>query len=275
MKRSIVAALAAVFLAIVGCAAVWLYAKSADSRALAGQKPVAVLVATKRIPAGTSGAQIRDGGYVETVSMPASTLPPDAMRKIDSSLDKLVVTSQVGARQLLLRGTFGEQATVSGGLALPDGKLAVSVPLAASAQVAGYIVPGSKSTIFDSFNAVDARTPIPSGEKLSSSKDAVQTTRILMPKVEVIAVGSRGMANAITAESVHPTAADGTAAAAGGAAAQPAGDMSGLLVTVAVTQDEAERLVHAVQTGSLYLALVSDQTTVSPGAGVNNHTLFN
>src|SRR5690349_19071558 len=140
MKRSIVAALAAVFLAIVGCAAVWLYAKSADSRALAGKQAKTVLVATKAIPAGTTGAQIRDGGFVQAVTMPANTLPEDALAKIDSSLDKLVLTSQLGARQLVLRGMFGEQTSVSGGLPLPDGKLAVSVQMTASEQVAGYIV---------------------------------------------------------------------------------------------------------------------------------------
>jgi pilus assembly protein CpaB len=273
MKRTIVAALAAVFLAIVGCAAVWMYAKSADSRALAGKQARTVLVATKAIPAGTSGAQIRDGGFVQAVHMPADSLPEDALPKIDSSLDKLVLTSQVGARQLLLRGVFGEEASVSGGLPLPDGKLAVSVKMAASEQVAGYIVPGSKIAIFDTFDAVDARTPIPSGEKLSFTRDAPQTTRILMPKVEVIAVGSRGMPNASTAQNANPAA--GSAAGDGGTANQAAGDMSGLLVTVAVTQEEAERLVHAVQTGTLYLALVNDSTTVTPGPGVTNKSLFN
>jgi pilus assembly protein CpaB len=46
-------------------------------------------------------------------------------------------------------------------------------------------------------------------------------------------------------------------------------------VHVAVDQAQAERLVHAVQTGTLYLALVNDSTTVTPGPGVTNKSLFN
>ena len=79
MKRSIVAALVAVFLAAVGCAAVWLYVSGADKRALAGKQPVEVLITTKRVPAGTTGKQVRDGGFVETVRMPVTAVPKDAL----------------------------------------------------------------------------------------------------------------------------------------------------------------------------------------------------
>ena len=47
-----------------------------------------------------------------------------------------------------------------------------------------------------------------------------------------------------------------------------------LLVTVAATQQEAERLVHGTQTGALYLALLGDTSVVKPGPGVDNKTLF-
>lgn len=46
------------------------------------------------------------------------------------------------------------------------------------------------------------------------------------------------------------------------------------MVTVAVTDEEATRLVHALRTSSLYLALVTDDSDVNPGGGVDNHSLF-
>ena len=70
MKRSLIAALVAVVLAGIGCAAVLLYVRGAEQRALAGKDAVNVAIATKRIPAGTTGTRIRDGGYYEVVAMP-------------------------------------------------------------------------------------------------------------------------------------------------------------------------------------------------------------
>src|SRR5437667_3856496 len=163
MKRSLIAAVAAVVLAGIGCAAVLLYVNGAKQRALTGIEAVNVAVATKRIPAGTTGARIRDGGYYEVVAMPKSAVPADAMSAVDTTLDKLVVTSDVQPRQLLLRGAFDEASRITGGLALPEGKLAVSVAMAAPEQVAGYVRPGSKIVIFDTFTAQDFKTPIPTG----------------------------------------------------------------------------------------------------------------
>jgi hypothetical protein len=45
-------------------------------------------------------------------------------------------------------------------------------------------------------------------------------------------------------------------------------------VTVAVTSDEATRLVHALRTSSLYLALVTDSSDVESGASVDNESLY-
>jgi pilus assembly protein CpaB len=47
-----------------------------------------------------------------------------------------------------------------------------------------------------------------------------------------------------------------------------------VLITVAVNQKQAEQLIHATQTGSLYLALLSDTSKVAPSLGVDNNSLF-
>ena len=274
MKRSLIAAVVAVLLAAIGCAAVVLYVKGERQQALANMNAKRVVIATKRIPAGTTGARIRDGGYTEIVAMPENSIPPDAMSSIDSSLDKLAVTSDVQPRQLVLRGAFDEPSRITGGLALPEGKLAVSVAMSAPEQVAGYIRPGSKIAIFDTFTAEDLKNPIPDGERLTFGKDIPQTTRILLPRVEVIAIGTRGDTGAATSAGNRQNATAGTAGGTAAGTADPASGGGSLLVTVAVTQDEAERLVHAVQTGTLYLALLDDTSDVRPDLGVNNKSLF-
>src|SRR4051812_33313091 len=109
MKRSLIAVGVAVVLAGFGSAAVLFYVGQTENRVLAGKQAVHVLLAAKRIPAGTSGAELRSGGFIETVAMPATSVPADALATVDPSLEKLVLTSDLQPRQLVLRGAFGEE----------------------------------------------------------------------------------------------------------------------------------------------------------------------
>jgi pilus assembly protein CpaB len=250
MRRRILAGLAAVALAAVGCLAVLAYVRNADARALAGRAAAWVLVTTRRVPAGTTGRELREQGYARRVAMPAGTVPADALGSLDPRLDALAVTGDVQPGQLLLRAMFGAPTRLSGGLALPPGTLAVSVEMTAAARVAGYVRPGAKVAVFDTYKA-------------PGRAGADQATRVLLPRVEVIAVGERGTAGAATSA--------GTPAST--SAEQPAPGTT-MLITVAVGQDEAERLVHGAQTGTLYLALLDDSAKIEPGQGVDDETLF-
>jgi hypothetical protein len=44
---------------------------------------------------------------------------------------------------------------------------------------------------------------------------------------------------------------------------------------VAVSQAEAERLIHGINPGTLYFALLNSTSKTDPGPGVNDLTLFN
>lgn len=272
MLRRLLAVGLALVLAGFGTVAVLFYVWTADSRAVAGKKAVTVLVATQRIPAGTTGERIRTS-YTEAVKMPASSVPGDALSAIGADLDPLVVTSEIQPRQLLLQGAFGPRSRVTGGLNVPPGKIAVSVEMQVPEQVAGFVLPGSKVAVFDTFNILQGQpVRVPSGDGLREEHPLNRATRVLVPQIEVIAVGTHGT--------------DGRTASAGAAAAETtdgdddsAGRKSAkqtrtLLVTVAATQLEAERLVHGTQTGALYLALLGDTSVVRPGPGVDNKTLF-
>ncbi len=269
MLRRLLAVGLALVLAACGTLAVLAYVWSADSRAVAGKKAVTVLVAKERIPAGTTGERIRTS-YAEAVKMPASSVPADALSAIGADLDPMVITSEVQPRQLLLAGAFGPRSRVSGGLNIPTGRIAVSVEMEVPEQVAGYVLPGSKVAVFDTFNVLDGQSGrIPSGDGLREQHLYNRATRVLVPSIEVISVGTLGM--------------DGRTSSAGSAAAEKTTDdekaskrkaTRTLLVTVAATQQEAERLVHGTQTGALYLALLGDTSVVKPGPGVDNKTLF-
>ncbi|HEX8626999.1 MAG TPA: Flp pilus assembly protein CpaB [Catenuloplanes sp.] len=268
MKRRLLALLAALILAAVGCVAVLAYVKSADKRAVAGREAVWVLIATKRIPAGTSGAQIRTGGFTERVAMPAQTVPTGVFDAIDEQLAALAVTAEVQTSQLLLRGMFAEASRVSGGLVLPDGKLAVTVEVSAAGRVAGYVRPGSAVAVFNTFTMQEGKGRVPAGDGFAKKHEYNHATRVVLPRVEVIGVGERGAADAATSV---PAAGATPASTAKPTAVKPGATM---LVTVAVNQDEAERLIHVAQTGLLSLALLDDTAAIEPGPGVDNNSLF-
>lgn len=243
MTRRIVATLIAILLAGLGTAGVLWYALSADARATSRiANPVTVAIATVRIPAGTSGERIRDDHMIRLVTMPKDSLPEDYLSGITTDQEELVVTSNIAVGQILLGANFGKKTTVTSGLNLPDGKMAVTVETGVPEQVAGYVQTGSQITIFITYDVVDSK----------GSKTGFQRTRVLLPKVEVLAMGKYTKNSEGTTKS--------TSTSSGGS----------VLVTVAVTQAEAERLIEGLHSGDLYLGLLTDSVTVRPGSGVDN-----
>jgi pilus assembly protein CpaB len=252
MTRRILGVLLAVILAIVGTAAVLLYVKSVRSTVADGQRAVRVLVAAERIPAGTTGQHLLDRNLVEQITVPASSVPADALSTIPADLDSLVVTADVQASQLIMRGMFGQSTTLSGGLTIPEGKVAVTVQVGIPQQVAGYVRPGSQIAVFDTFTTGNSSSP----------GTSPKATRVLLPRVEVIATGAFFTDGSTSSDQ---QTSNGTDQRAGGQT---------MVVTVAVTQPEAERLIQATETGALYFALLTDSSDVKPGPGVTNLTMF-
>jgi pilus assembly protein CpaB len=249
MTRRILGVLLAVVLAVIGTVAVLAYVAVARTQVAEGQEAVRVLVARERIPAGTSGTSLVSRELVDEVVMPALSVPEDALSTVPEDLERLVVTSDLQPRQLLLRGMFGSPTTLSGGLAVPDKMLAVSVEIDVDQQVAGYVRPGAQVAIFNTYD-------VPAADR--EAEDEERRTRVLLPRVEVLAVGVFG-------EGGVTTTASGERVESGG---------SGLVLTVSVDQFDAERLIHATRTGQLYLALLTDTSEVTHGPGVDDRTLF-
>jgi pilus assembly protein CpaB len=240
MTRRIIAITAAIVLAGLGTAGGLFLVLTAESRAENRiSNPITVAVADKRISAGTSGAKIRANEMVRLVKMPRDSVPSDTMPDVSVELDNLVVTSNIAAGQILLRANFGEASTVTSGLRLPDGKMAVTVETGAPEQVAGYVQSGSQVAIFLTYPVV---TP-------DGTRTAIERTRVLLPRVEVLAVGTYQQARSNSSASTRS---------------------SSLMLTVAVTQSEAERLIEGLSHGTLYLGLLTDSVQVQPGSGVDN-----
>jgi pilus assembly protein CpaB len=243
MTRRIIAILIAIALAALGAAGGLFLILSADERARADiNDAVTVAIATKRIPVGTTGARVRSENMVRLERMPKSSVPSDALSEISGELDRLVVTTNIAAGQVLLAANFGDQSKVTSGLPLPDGRMAVTVETGAPEQVAGYVQPGSQVVVFLTYDLLDR----------NGKRTGIQRTRVLLPRVEVLAVG--------TYQQTRSNSGNTNANARG----------SAVLLTVAVNQQEAERLIQGLSHGTLYLGLLTDSVEVRTGPGVDN-----
>jgi len=239
MGRRTLLLLAALVVAALGTTGVFLYVNGISKRAEADYDLVEVLVATAPIEAGTTAQGAQDLGALELRPfLRKSLVGLPALSDISGVAEKVAVTP-IAEGEPILETQFGDSGA-STLLPIPDGKLAVSVQLADPARVAGFVGAGSEVAVFMSSASAD-RT----GE----------TTRLLLPKVSVIAAGSATVIAAVGAT-------DGTGEA-----------IPKTLLTLAVDQRQAQKLVYATQNGQLYFALLSQDAELStsdPGTTAEN-----
>jgi pilus assembly protein CpaB len=246
MRRQKILVAVAIVLALVGSISVYRYLKGADQRALAGKRPSTVLMVAKRIPEGTTVAKVASAGYVHAEEVPAESVPADALLTLSDIAQNETALDDVQAGQVVVRAMFGTAGPTTSGLTIPDGMVAVSVPVNADADVAGYVQPGAQVALFDTFILLDDKGT-PAGSKDGATAKDNWATKLLLPHVLVLAVSQAA-----------PTRD------------KPATASEAMLVTVAVTQTDAERVIHVRQTGMLYLALLSAHSHTGPTTGVDN-----
>jgi pilus assembly protein CpaB len=237
----------AVLLAAVGTVAVLAYVHQANNRAVEGVKAVNVIVAESTIPSGTSAGQALREGLLGNERLPVASVPAAAVRSITPDLTGLVTSAAVQSGQLLLRPMLVTASQVTGGVAIPTGMVAVTVQLCLPEDVAGYVTPGAKVAVFDTYsNSQTQRTCNVAHQTLAPN--TVHTATVL-PEVQVLSVGPAPS----TAQS---TGAGGTGLLSNSSASSTA-LQGAVLVTLAVTQADAEHLIGIAETGLPYLALLS------------------
>jgi pilus assembly protein CpaB len=253
MKSRAVLVAAAVALALIGTLAVFAYVHNADKRAVAGTKASQVLIAHKEVPAGTSWSDAVKDGYLVAEKVPASAVPESALANVDAGVpDADVAGSTIASGQIVLREMFGTAASANtGAIAIPKGLLAISVTMSSNADVAGFVQPGSQIAVFGTFQ-VPAQTVANAPTTLGTTP---YITDLVLPKVLVTA----------TSQSA-PTDVDGAKTASTGTVSSG----GSVLVTVAVTQAQAQQLIVAQQAGLLYFALLSDSSVTSDDGGATN-----
>jgi pilus assembly protein CpaB len=273
MKRRIVAVTVAVLLAVLGTVAVYGYVHKADERAVAGQQPVEVYVAKADVPAGTTLKDAVDQGLLEKELVAEKGVPGSPLSEVTPTTESLVATTEISPGELVLADRFGTQAVSTTGLAIPTGQMAVTVKLDDPARVGDFLTVGSEIAIFDTFNIQTAYTGdvTPAGDHLQDDFRKTRATRVLLPRVKVLAVGASTTATTSSSSSSGGSGTQNVGLTSSSSSGQQNKDV---LITVAVDQADAAKLVQGIQTGTLYFALLTDSSQVTAGSGVTDRNLF-
>ena len=254
MNRRIALIAVATMLALIGTFAVYNYAHGADKRAIAGSQTTQVLVAKKRVPAGTTWGAAAADGLLSQENVPANSAPQTALASLESPVSSTdVASADIAPGQIVVREMFGTETADTGVLSIPKGLMALTVSLPSNADVAGYVAPKSEVAIFAIFGlTLPKDAPASTQNTVGTSLEGV---KLLESPIAVLATSQA----APTA--VSPSSSSATSSSSAGGT---------LLVTLAVTQDQAEHILLAQQTGQLYLGLLSATSVTAPDAGVVN-----
>lgn len=236
MNRRVVAAIAAVVLALTGGFLLFNYVQGADARALAGQQSVSVLVVTQPIAKGTKGELAR--ALVALKQLPEVAVVPGALTNPDD-LDGKVAAANLMVGEQVLPNRFVDPASDSAGdlVSVPEGMQQVSIVLPPQRVVGARLKAGDTVGIVASFEIQSI-----------SQKDmpAIQQTHLMLNKVLVTRV-----AGAVSLPADSPDAQTGQA------------PTSNLMITLAVSAHNAEKIVFATEYGKVYLTLERDSSDLS------------
>lgn len=250
MGRRSILLIVAVVIAALGATLVFLYVQGLEADAEEEAQPVQVLSATEQIAAGETIEAAQAAGKLQLKPVPRADVLPGALTNTDS-LKGLVALSPIFAGEQILPGRWGaagSQQTIP----IPKDTIAISIQLDDPSRVAGFIKPGSMVAIFvtGTPEAVDA-----GGGTVALAK----FTRLLLPEVQVIAVGTT---TTLPTTTTDPEGAQVTEA------------IPTTILTLALTQDQAERIIYSSKSAELTLGLLTKKSKVEPGPGVTANELF-
>ncbi|GAA3812936.1 hypothetical protein GCM10022242_14240 [Nocardioides panacisoli] len=236
----------AAVIAALGVALVFVYAKGADDRAAKKYDSVEVLTVApgKTIQPGESIDDALAAGKVVKSAVAKTQVLDGASQDSDPFQGEVALTTLYSGEQLI-PAKFGavQDVEAAATLPIPNGKIAISILVNDDGRVGKFLSPGAQVALI--FTDLDE-----GNQPLS--------THTLLDRVTVLAAGT-----------ATTLASDGTSESSSGSD----GEIQQLL-TIAVTQREAEQVRYAEKDGELTAALLNDASKVKKDSGVTKDNLL-
>jgi pilus assembly protein CpaB len=233
MNKRILGVVAAVLVAAVGTAFLVAFVRGAESRALAGEETVDVLVVNEQVEKGTPADELED--HLRSERVPVKVRADGSVTDLDS-LDGKVTSVALMPGEQLVEGRFLTPAQLAedSGVDVPEGLQEVTVSLEPQRAVGGQIAPSDRVGLLASFSP----DVLPYNTKLVINQ-------LLITNVQVEQLPQQ------TGEGEDEDADGSTPDLA------PTGN---LLVTLAVDVPQVERIVFAAEHGTVWLTSQNDDT---------------
>jgi len=242
-RRRILLIIAAV-IAALGTLLVFLYVRSADARAQDSVDAVQVLTASQAIAAGESYDDALASGKIVPKGVARSQLLANVQTSPDALKGTVALQNLLPGEQIVADKFGANAAEAASPLGIPQNKMAISVNLTDPDRVAGFVNPGSEVAIFVTNTSESADTAEGTGGTVGAR------TRLLLQRVVVLGVGST------TPVTTTTTAEDGT---------QQTEQLPRTLLTLALSQEEAQRVILASKTLDVTFALLTKDSAVAEG----------
>lgn len=251
MGRRTVLLIVAAVIAALGTSLVFVYVRGVDARASEQFEMVQVLKAVDIIQPGESIQEAQTAGKIQMGTAPRAELLTGATTSVADISQNVALTTVYPGEQIIT-GKFGQPGEQDV-LSIPEGRMAISVNLTDPARVAGFVNPGAEVAVFVS---AEPESLDPNG---GESTKLPEFTRLLLPRVKVIGVGTTTVVPTTTTDE------SGT---------ETTEQLPRTLLTLAVEQTEAEKIIFAAKNGELAFALLTEDSKIQPGPGVTAAEMF-
>lgn len=263
MKIRIIGAIIAILLAAAGTITVVFYVQGADQRAAQGAELVAVYVVRDAVPQGSTSAEVQQHLTVSRIARNAA----QSARVTDLAeiAGKVAAVDLLPGEQLVL-GRFVDPATLAqrGAIPAPDGLQEMTIALPVERVVGGAATPGSHVGIVVTVDDISA-----TGASSATTKFAFEN--VLVTRVQA--------GNSFVPSNASSNGASSNGSSSAQNPAQASAPASLLMVTVAVSTPDVERLVWAAeqqsqQKAGIWLTLQTDGTDRSGSTAVSGSNVF-
>jgi pilus assembly protein CpaB len=228
MPRKIIGVVASIVLAALGTLILVAFVRGAETRALAGEQTVDVLVVTEAIDRNTPASEIADS--VATEQIPAKVRADGVVDDLADLEDRVTSVALVPGEQVVAsRFVTTAQLVQASRVEVPEGLQEVTISLEPQRAVGGQISPGDTVGLVTSLRPENADLP--------------DTTKMIFHKILVTNVQIEQLPSQPDEDDPDATNTDTPNLA-------PTGN---LLITLAVDVPRVERIVFSAEHGSIWL----------------------
>jgi pilus assembly protein CpaB len=231
----------AVVLAGVAAGAVFMYVRGIQEETRAAEERVSVVVAKEDIPPGTELDALLSGGMFARLGVPRNSLIRGVVTTLDQLQGHETSSPIIAGEQITTARLRGEAEFGGGVLGIPEGQKAVTLPLESPRALGGVLQTGDHVSIYATFTEAgktSAKVRVDEAGSVTTATGRVTAvpglTITVVPDVQVLRAASP----------------------ASGSIGSSAEDRKTILVTMALTPRDAQRVIFAMERGEVWLGLL-------------------